>query len=114
MPDQRKLKRRQLIYYLKVLDRETDNPVGRLVDITGQGFMLISSDPLPVHLEYGLKMHLPAEMASKDHIEFTALSLWCKKDINPDFFDTGFRFKDITPDDLRIINDLIHEFELPG
>jgi hypothetical protein len=42
MPEKRKLKRRQLIYYLRVLDRDSGALVGRLVDITTEGVMLLS------------------------------------------------------------------------
>ena len=55
------------------------------MDITTQGIMMISEEPIPVGKEFSLKMQLPGTITGREEIEFSAQSLWCKKDINPDF-----------------------------
>ena len=41
------MKRRQLVYYLKLYDEESGELVGNVVDITTRGCKIISEEPLP-------------------------------------------------------------------
>jgi len=112
--ERRKLQRRQLIYYLRVFDRDTGELLGHLVDITTEGVMLISEAPLQTGKVFHLKMRLPEQMSGSKEIAFDAVSKWSKKDINPDFYDTGFQFVDIRAENKEFIEDLIYEFLLPA
>ena len=56
MNEKRKLNRRHLIYYLRVFDRDTSILIGHLVDITAEGIMLISEDPIETDNIFQLKM----------------------------------------------------------
>jgi hypothetical protein len=91
MEDRRKLKRRHLIYYLRVFEQGTNKLVGHLVDLTQEGIMLISENPIEVNKVYHLRMILPSRMGGNEEWLFDAESRWCNKDINPDFYDTGFK-----------------------
>jgi hypothetical protein len=42
-------------------------------------------------------------------MEFQAESVRCGKDINPDFFDTGFHLVSLTPTQLGLIKTLIDD-----
>jgi hypothetical protein len=108
--ENRKLKRRHLIYYLRVFDRNTNQLLGHLVDITPEGAMLVSETPIPTAERFQLRMLLPAEIFGKDRLEFEAESIWSKNDINPDFYDTGFRLLDVNAEDAATISELIGEY----
>lgn len=110
MGEKRKLKRRHLIYYLSVFDQNSGKFLGQLVDITTEGMMLTSEAPLKENLIYSLKMVLPEKIHGKMEISFKAKSLWCNPDINPNFYDIGFQFIDISLKDVKIIESLIYEF----
>ena len=110
MFEKRNLKRRHLIYYLRIMDQETNELLGHLVDITSEGIMLISEAPLPLNKVFHLRMMLPKEIIGKEVLEFSAQSLWSKKDINPDFYDTGFKLIDLIEADARRVDQLIHHF----
>ena len=108
--DKRRLKRSHLIYYLRVFDRSTNETLGHLVDITPEGAMLISENPIPVNTHFQLRMQLPAEIFGRTHLDFEAESLWSKRDINPDFHDAGFRLINVEVKDTAIIARLIDEY----
>jgi len=55
-------------------------------------------------------MMLPSEILSKNELTFTALVVWCKKDVNPDFYATGFKLSDISNEDIVVIENLIHRY----
>jgi len=87
----RTLKRWHPIYYLRVADRKTNKMIGRVVDITTEGIRLVSDKPIKIDKTYRLKMNLPSVRKSGMEINFDASSVWSSKDINPDFFSTGFQ-----------------------
>ena len=111
--DKRKFKRRHLIYYLRVFDNSNGELVGHLVNITVEGIMLISETPIQIGKHYELRMVLPAEILSKQELVFPAESVWCKKDVNPDFYAAGFQIGGIPIEDVGIIESLIrrHGFQ---
>ncbi|MEZ4529371.1 MAG: PilZ domain-containing protein [Desulfobacterales bacterium] len=110
MLNQRKSKRRHIIYYLRVLDANTGQLIGQLVDITTEGMKLISENPTDPETFLQLRMLLPEEINQKTQICFEVESLWCKRDINPNFFSIGFKFVAILPEDVNIIKNLIYDF----
>jgi len=110
MYERRKLKRRHLIYYLRVFDRETNQLVGHLVDLNASGVMLISVTPIDADKVFRLRMSLPSRIGGKEEWVFDAKSRWCQKDINPDFYDTGFMLMNVAESDLEVIGNLIKGF----
>jgi len=110
MFDKRKLKRRHLIYYLRVFRQPGGEQLGHLVDITEEGIMLISEQEFPAGLDYDLRMSLPAEISGKVEIDFKVHTLWCKRDVNPDFFAGGFKILEISDSDREIIERLVVKF----
>ncbi len=111
--ERRRLKRRHLIYYLKVTHQADNHLIGYLVDITTEGLMLISNDPIEPQTEFPFRMALPEEVLSKNEIEIQARCMWCKKDVNPDFYASGFQIMSISEEDQIIITSLIrrHGFQ---
>lgn len=108
--DLRKVERRHLVFYLRVFDGMGSKVIGHIVDISAQGLMLISDNPVPVNEDYRLRMRLPSEIADRDEILINATSRWCKPDVNPDFFITGFQIHELTPDIEKYIVSLIKDF----
>jgi hypothetical protein len=108
--EKRRLKRSHLIYYLRVFNCHNDQVLGHLVDITTEGAMLIHDAAIPTGMHYQLRMMLPAEIFGRDHLDFEAESLWSKRDVNPDFYDTGFRLLNVAARDAAVISRLIDEY----
>ena len=110
MNERRLLKRRHLIYYLSVEDIDTDRALGHLVDVTADGIMLMSPEPIQAGQVFRLRMTIPTEAdGTRQTIEFQAKSVRCGKDVNPDFFDTGFHMVSLTPTQLGLIETLIED-----
>jgi hypothetical protein len=112
--NQRKVERRHLIYYLRVYNAKTGALLGNLVDISTRGIMLVSDNPLPVNEDVLLRMVLPDNVEGSREVEFEAVSRWCKNDINPDFFDTGFELTDPTSNFLEVVDKLVEDCLFKG
>jgi hypothetical protein len=101
--------RRHLIYYLNVENRKTGESVGRVVDITGGGILVISNKTIASDEEISVKIELGDELLEKvhGHLEVDLVSRWSKPDVNPNYFVTGFSFTHVTEDQESIIDRII-------
>ncbi|PCJ35305.1 MAG: pilus assembly protein PilZ [Moraxellaceae bacterium] len=107
--NQRKVARRHLIYYLRVFNGKTGELLGNLVDISTCGIMLVSDNAIALEKSYVLKMVLPETVEGSKEVEFEAFSRWCKNDVNPDFYDTGFELIDPTSSFLEVVDKLVED-----
>ena len=112
MSKDRKLNRRHLIYYLRVFDRNTGQLIGHLADITSDGIMLTGEYAVETKTIFQLRMELPEGIKENKQIVFDAKSLWCRRDIDLGFYETGFQLQDLDSKDTEIIERLIGEFGL--
>jgi hypothetical protein len=111
--EQRKNQRKQTVFYLEVVDAEIDQPVGRLVDITTEGVMLIHEQPLAINRLYRLRILLPKKLGGVAHVDFKAECRWCRQAVNRDFFDAGLRITEIAPEDLTRIDMIMKFYSFP-
>ncbi len=108
--DRRRLKRRHVIFYSRVFDRNTGALLGHLMDITVEGLMLISDSPLDAGTNYHLRMDLPEDVKAKPYLSFDAICLWSRPDINPAFYNAGFKVLNMTQDDIDLVENMIDEY----
>jgi len=105
--EQRKIKRRHLIYYLEAVDRDTGQPLGFLVDITTKGVMLMSETPIEIEKMFQMKILLKTDLSAKKYLNFDAKSKWCKKSVNSEIYDTGFELINADISDFKEIEEII-------
>jgi hypothetical protein len=110
MQERRKIKRRFLLYYMRVYDAATRQQIGNLVDITLRGIMIVSERPIPEGQTTRLRVELSEEVAEKPFMEFSARSKWCKPDISPHMYNIGFEIMDLAPEDAKIVKRIVEEF----
>ncbi len=110
MSDKRREERNQLASYLNVFDRNTDLLLGYMADFSSEGIMLVSKMPIQIGLIYPCRAILTKMVAGQGQVIFDAESRWCTHDSNLyALYNVGFRFKQITPEDLSILEEWFHE-----
>ena len=107
---QRKNKRAHLFDYLEILDQETGSVIGHLADLSPQGIMLISREPFDVKAEISFSLKLPESFSEHKMINFKGRVLWCKKDVNPEYYMSGFKFCEIGDNEINTLNNLINSY----
>jgi len=107
---EKRLKQRHKYFYSRVYDETTHDQTGRLVDITTQGMRLKCDKPVEANTNFQFRMVLPVGIEGKRSITFDAKSMWCKKTVNSDLYDSGFRLTNISPGNIEIIEKLIREY----
>lgn len=109
--DQRRLKRWQLILYLRVFNHEDGQLLGHVIDINTQGLRLISDTPLALDTDYRLWLEVPREDGGHERVDLIAHSRWRSLDVNPDFFDTGFQLVEPSERIIKRIQAIIEDLQ---
>lgn len=107
--ESRIMKRRQLVYYLKLYDVETGEQVGNVVDITTRGCKIISREPLPEGKSMALRLDLPEGLYSLKSMVLKGKTLWSRPDVNPDFYVTGFEVPRLGAEERKVVRQLIEQ-----
>ncbi len=107
MPERRTTPRKEFSLYIRVLDDDTQEQIGHIVEVSPDGFKLETSTSLPVNKEYYLRVELTPELADRPFIVFIARTKWCKIGIVPNLFHCGFQIIEIMPDDKEIFLNIL-------
>ncbi|MFN3587019.1 MAG: PilZ domain-containing protein, partial [Moraxellaceae bacterium] len=92
-------------------DRTTGMNLGRLVNISLDGFKLASREELRVGGRYDISTVLPETLAGSNTLSFDAQVVWSRpSDEAPNEFHSGFRIIRIGDNDLRILVQLIEKY----
>lgn len=108
--ERRRIARKYMMYYTRVFKMPAGELVGHLVDITPAGAMLISEKQIAVNQIFNLKLEISADISDQAFILFKAKSVWCDKDIDPRFYNTGFELLDVPKENLVIIDRIIETY----
>ncbi len=93
MAPQRHEPRYVLALTIAVVDADTGDELGEVVNISANGLMLASTEALTTNQEYRLRLLPPAEVA--EPFEVVAEAAWAICALDPPRWQTGFR-------DLRV------------
>lgn len=111
MNERRNLERRDFSFYMQLVNDETQELVGHLVDISSGGFKLDSQTPIPLNKDFRFRMDLTSEVAEKPTMTFLARSKWCQSDpLDPFVYNVGFQLINIAPGDLEIFNRMMENY----
>ncbi|MBL3590683.1 MAG: PilZ domain-containing protein [gamma proteobacterium endosymbiont of Lamellibrachia anaximandri] len=108
--DRRQIKRRHLIYYLRVWDTDYEQLLGHVVDISSEGLMLLSDQPIPKNKEFSMEIRLPDLEGNPQKIDFRAACCWSSNAVNQSFYDSGFSFLNSAPEAIDTVRQLIKEY----
>lgn len=101
--EKRRLERKDLSYYMRVIDESTGKMIGHLADLSTMGFKIESKQTLPSNRDLRLRLEQTNEISSKNYIVFTARSRWCRQDyLDPTSYNIGFQILEMTPTDYDI------------
>jgi hypothetical protein len=96
---------------MRLVDNDTQELVGHLMDISSGGFKLDSQKPIPPNKDFRLRMDLTSEVANKPYMVFVARSKWCDTDpLDPFVYNVGFQLINISPSDFNIIKRMMETY----
>ena len=111
MQDQRTVRRRHLIFYMRVFNYQTQQILGYVADISWDGLMLVSEEPIALQQTYQLAMRLPSSLSdTPEDWVIEATSKWSRNDVNPMFYDTGFHIAKADKAHIMQVESLIRTY----
>jgi hypothetical protein len=112
MQERRKVQRKSLMAYSQVFDLYGGHLIGYLGDLHLQGAMVIGQKLINENTELTLAIELPdLPDISFSRITIPARVAWCQQDISPEFFNIGFEFKEVTPEQIRVVEAIMENYE---
>ncbi len=106
MDERRKISRRKCNRLMTLVDRNTTKNIGSLVDISVEGILLLSNEPVELNRILQLTLELPEDLNGQKSISFGAESLWSEHVIAMKQYWTGFRIIDISAENIERIESL--------
>jgi hypothetical protein len=102
--ERRKSERRNVAYYLPVINNDTQQVIGHLVDMSTTGLMIDAKNPIPSGVDYNMRLDLTEDIWHKPIVRFVARSKWSRPDsIQPYLHNAGFEIIKISPADAEAI-----------
>lgn len=105
-----RLKRNYCKVFFQILNEETGEQLGNLVDITVDGMRIMSSSRVNPDAIYLLRLVLPTEIEGVSELTLSAISRWCNQDTNPEFYNAGFEFRNVPMKNVKVIRRIIEQF----
>jgi len=110
MDERRKDPRKQTEHFLGVYHRETEEFIGRLIDLSVKGMMIRAVQDMDVNSIYEFRIILPTFVAGRDYLELDAKCVWLihsTKSIGK--LDVGFMFTNISFEEAESIQFLLND-----
>lgn len=107
MSERRNRVRKFTSSYFLVYDRESGVLLGRILDLTPEGAMMISDEPIDMSATYRCRMVMPIMVGTRRELNFDAEVRWTRENAKWEWFETGFKFDNLEDDDRDLIEELI-------
>ena len=110
MDERRKIPRKQTDQFFGVFDRETDEFIGKLIDLSIKGTKLQAVLSMDTGSVYEFRIDLPRPVAGKRFLSFDAECVWCRESTSSkDNYDIGFEITEVMPEEIETIQDLLKD-----
>lgn len=113
MSDQRKETRKNLMAFTPVYGLHPRTLFGYIEDLTVKGAMIIGEEPVEVNKHLTLEIEFPRDIPelTTPRMKIPARVAWCKPERGPHYFDIGFEFTELKPEDEKSIEALLRRYE---
>jgi hypothetical protein len=110
MTGKRQSARRSTVLYLKVVDEETEEEIGRLADLSREGALIVTAKPLEANGTYHVRIALPPfGIGGHPHLEGTLHHRWSRPDRNPELTLNGCLYS-VDPEFQPALDQLIERY----
>jgi len=105
--ERRKQTRKSTNDYFIVFNRDTDELIGRVRDLTPDGVLIISDRAVAIGTTFSCKMHLPRMIGRRRYVYFDAESRWSRRNSRLGWHETGYQLSNVAHEDQKIIDELV-------
>jgi hypothetical protein len=109
MKDRRKSERKHTRFTADLLDDASGEYIGRVVNVTPEGMMVESDQPMDIDGIYRFRLPLPEPMNGRTELSLNGHCLWCHRGRNPAYYYSGMELTNVAHDDARTIEMMIRD-----
>ncbi|CAM3766740.1 PilZ domain-containing protein [Parendozoicomonas haliclonae] len=109
LQEKRRHVRKRLTVTANVFQTQDQQSIGRVFDISQEGFMLLTPARVQPSEVLDLTIEIP-ELDSSRNIELSAECMWCQPSSFSKEFGAGFHIKNISDQDQVALNYFIRDF----
>lgn len=110
MKEKRKSTRAPAKDHFIVVDRESDTVIGRVLNMTEEGMMVVSKVSVETESRFHCRMALPEKIAGQNQVVFDVECKWCRKDDMSGMFEAGFQLHNVSEKDAHVIGLLLQSW----
>lgn len=112
MSDRRKETRRKLMAFTPVYDLHPKVLLGYLGDLTLRGALVIGTNLTTINKETTLEINFPSELSNISVLSITipARIAWCRTDENPQYYNIGIEFTEVTPEHEELFQQILERY----
>jgi hypothetical protein len=103
MNERRSLKRRDLLFNVRVNETESGRCIGHAVDVNLQGLKISTSEDFMTGQRLRLTIELPQELMGRRVIDLFGIVRWCAPDSNRKLRLAGIQISSIAPEDSETL-----------
>ncbi len=107
MDDRRKLTRYDIEDHYQVFDRVTGRKLGVMANLSIEGMMLLTENPVKKRSLFLCSVQLPQPVLGRGRIDFDGECRWCKKVKDSGWFQSGYKLVNIPVEDQTTIMCLV-------
>ena len=113
MADKRKEDRKNLMAFTPVYGLNPRVLLGYIEDLNLLGAMVIGEKPMEANTALILEIQFPDDVpeVSNPRMKVPARVAWCKNENNQTYYDIGFQFTELKPDDKTMLEAILKRFE---
>ncbi len=114
MQDDRKYSRPRLVDQFNVLDSVTNRHIGRMTDLTIEGMMMVSAEPVKIGRTFKCRVELPRNVYDGQQLDFQVEAKWCDQIESGGIYQTGYEFVDLTTEHKELIRIILEQATAEG
>ena len=113
MNNHRKESRKKLVAFTPVYDLLHKTLIGYIGDLTPQGVMVIGEKQVEINKHFTLGVEFPDNQteALTMRVAISARAAWCRPDDSPQYFNIGFEFIDVSPENATVIEAILNRYQ---
>ena len=106
----RRFSRKKMFKEMILFDRSTGSNIGRLLNISVDGFKLFTRQELEEGGKFQLSVVLPEQIFGVNTLSFNARNVWSQEQDSVGEYHAGFQFIDLSETNRNIINALLEKY----
>ena len=109
MLEKRKQGRKSPQFFIGVYEKEKIRQVGRVVNVSSSGLMIIGKHELRRYADYNIFLDLPKEINGKSQMKFEVQCRWCERGGRTKLYSSGLEITNISPESSKLLSQLLED-----